>query len=168
MAKATKTASKTAAAKAADTTKPTVVVSGGKRVEFDARANAAAMKEESAARKRGEELKTERYTVTEGNSVRKNGERYMAGEAVDLTPADGERLVAKGVVAKGTSKSPAKGANEPESTAISRSTGDAGSSSEPDPDSDEAKAQREADEAAAAANDAAQQAGGLPSGAENR
>jgi hypothetical protein len=161
MAKASKTASKTAQAKT-DPTKPTVVVAGGKAVAFDAQANAQAMKEERAARKRGEDLKTQRYTVADGKSVRKGGERYIGGQAIDLSPADADRLLAKGVLAKG------KGSAAPAQNPIARSTGAPADAVTPDPDSDEAKAQREADEAAAAEADAAQQANGLPSGAENR
>lgn len=174
MAKATKTTTTkaTKTAKAADPTKPTVTVSAGKQVPFDAKANAAAIKEERAARARGEELKLERYTVNDGQSVRKNGERYMAGEAIDLTAADGERLVAKGTVTKGGK---AKAKDDPDAgngtggqLPISQSTGTIGEGAETDPDSDAAQAQREADEAAAAAADQAQQDAGLPSGAENR
>lgn len=169
---AKKTAAPAASSKKTDPTKPTVVVQGGKEVPFDERANVEAKRAEREARARGETVETERYTVAEGHSVRKGSQRYMAGEAIDLTAADGDRMRAKGIVVKGEGKAAAKGAGSNPQPNIAKSTGTIGTddsgTATGDEETEEAKAQREADEAAAAANDQQQTGDGLPSGAENR
>jgi hypothetical protein len=69
---------------------------------FDAKANKARSVAERALRAAGEKLPAEkRFTVAPGHTVRKGGERYTEGEAVDLSAADAERLLHKGVVKAG-------------------------------------------------------------------
>ena len=66
---------------------------------FDAKANKARTVAERALRDAGQKQPDEkRFTVAPGHTVRKGGERYTAGEAVDLSAADAERLLHKGVV----------------------------------------------------------------------
>lgn len=79
---------------------------------FDERANKAKLVTERTARKAGDKIKETRFIVNPGQSVRKGGERYTEGEAVDLSEADGERLLHKLVVA-----TPAQSAKQDEAQA---------------------------------------------------
>lgn len=141
MAKATKTTDNKAAVKAA---------------AFDAKANADETRAERASRDEGKAVKTTEFTVAPGQAVRAGGVRKLAGDKVQLTPADAERLQAKGVVLPGDAGAKATKA------AQTQAQKDADAQDEAD------NAQREADEEAAKEAAAKAEAQGLISGAQNR
>lgn len=87
-----------AAGKATDSSEPKA---------FDAKANAQKLAAEKAARAKGEKLEEKRFIVATGRSVRKGGDRYTQGEAIDLTAADAERLLHRGDVVEAKSKAAA-------------------------------------------------------------
>lgn len=155
MAKATKsTTTKTTAAA------PKTAAAGklsAATASFDAKANKARTVAERSARAAGKEApKTTRHTVLPGQAVRMGGVRYTEGEAIDLTPADAERLVAKMKVQAGDG-----GAEATKSAAQAKAEAD-------DAAAQQAEAQRIADEEAAKAKAAEDAAKGNLSGPENR
>ena len=99
--------------------------------QFDAKANKAAALAERADRKAGKDVKTTRFIVNPGQVVRKGGIRYEENEAIDLSPADADRLTERGTVS--TPKAAAKAEEQAEEAA---------------------KLKEKADKAAAAAKDA--------------
>lgn len=87
----------------AETAKPAKAEAATKAAKvFDEKANKARTVTERALRAAGEKLPEEkRFTVAPGHTVLKGGTRYTEGEAVDLSAADAERLLHKGVVKAG-------------------------------------------------------------------
>ena len=155
MAKATKTTEKTTAAKAPKGADKAPLSNA--TMAFDAKANKARTLAERNARAAGKEApKTTRHTVLPGQSVRMGNVRYGEGEAIDLGPADAERLVAKMKVTAG------EGGAEKVAAANTAKADQAAR------DAEAAETQRIADEEAAKARAAEEAAKGNLSGAENR
>lgn len=107
MAKATKTTTNRAPAKAAKAANATTttrrpgstpageaatLAASQANAGYDAKANAAAKASDKSSEK------PKRFVVAEGRSVRSGGVRYMQHEAIDLNAADAERLIASGHV----------------------------------------------------------------------
>lgn len=123
---------------------------------FDAKANALETRAEREARQAGEKVTETAHTVLAGQSVRKGGKRFLAGDTVMLSPADAERMIAGRVVAAGAGNTKDADAAKAQADAEAEAQEAA------------EKAKREADEASAKAAAAAAEAAGQLSGAENR
>lgn len=157
--KAPASASDTGASKTTRTATEAAGAAGPGGVNFDPRGNKRALLAERTAAANGEKLTSSEFVVAPGKTVRQNGQRLREGETVQLSAADGERMVANGSVVEG------KRAAE-----VAKKLTDAKTASDADQDAT-AQAfadQQRKDEEAAAAAEAERLAQGQLSGALNR